>query len=262
MPELARFQDAFSEALAGDVNALTPWILGADAIDRLDVYRNTVRKGLIDAVLAAYPTVERVVGSEWLSAAANLFVQDHPPACASLALYGEGFADWLDAFEPAASMPYLPTLACLDRFWLESHLAADAPIIGADALADRDAERLARLGLTLHPSARIAWFDENLPSLWLANRPEAEASGEFELRREPQGVLIVRPEGAVCIRLLDRATYVFAAACAEGASLTAAAEQVLLEEPAADLAAVVSTCLAGGLFTALQAVGSAQGEAS
>lgn len=249
MPELARFQDAFDAALAGDETGLAPWLDGP--ADGLSVYRNTVRKGLIDAVLAAFPAVERLVGSEWLRAAAGLYVRDHPPRAASLSLYGENFPDWLAAFEPAGDMPYLPGVARLDHFWLEAHLAADAPVLDAQAFAGLSAEDLERVCAVPHPSVRSAWFDANIPSLWLANRPEAEPVEGFELTDKGEAALIARPGLEVRARVLDRPAHAFLAACRRGESLARAAEAAA----EADLAALLSVCFAEGLFTALRPIG-------
>jgi hypothetical protein len=83
---LAGFQDAFISALYGKDPASLP------------VYRNTVMKGASDAVLANFPTVERLVGTAWLQAVAARYVRQFPPADARLLHYGQGFPDFLDAF--------------------------------------------------------------------------------------------------------------------------------------------------------------------
>ena len=70
MSELARFQDAFAAALAGDGAALGSWLAAGD---RLAVYRNTVAKGLADALADQFPSVARVVGPAWMGAAARAF---------------------------------------------------------------------------------------------------------------------------------------------------------------------------------------------
>ena len=50
-------------------------------------------------------------------------------------LYGQGFADFLRDFAPAADLPYLCGVARLDRFWTEAHCAADACVLAPSALA-------------------------------------------------------------------------------------------------------------------------------
>lgn len=52
----------------------------------------------------------------------------------SLALYGAGFADFVEDFEPAASVVYLADVARLERARLESLHAADAQVLDASVL--------------------------------------------------------------------------------------------------------------------------------
>ena len=59
----------------------------------------------------------RLVGEEWFRAAAAVFVRGRLPRHPTLLHYGEGFADFLASFAPAAELPYLPGVARLDRFW-------------------------------------------------------------------------------------------------------------------------------------------------
>ena len=221
----------------------------------LAVYRNTVAKGLADALVANFPTVERLVGETWLRAAVREFAAVHPPARPALLDYGQGFPAWLAAFPPAAAMPYLATAAQADRFWTEAHLAADAAPLGPGALDGLDAVALAATRAVPHPSARLLWSNDNAPSLWLANRPPAATPEGFELSGEAQGLLIARPGGVVESRLLDAPAFAFLSGCCEGVSLAAAAARALEAAADANLAAIVALALENGIFVALQPAG-------
>lgn len=248
MSSLTAFQDAFSEALSGESQSLSLWLPTANSAG-LRVYRNTVAKGLADALAASFPTVQRLVGEDWFEAAAVEFSRHLPPLTPSLLAYGKGFAQWLAAFEPAQSLPYLPGIARLDRLWTEAHLAADAEPMGGATLTRLGGGDLEATGVVLHPTARFAWFEDNTPSLWLSNRPPAVPPDEFAFETGGQGVLITRPEGEVQTELLDAPSYAFVRACAEGCTLASAAAQALNVLSEADLSATVQCCLRAGVFT-------------
>mgnify|MGYP000920526237 CR=1 FL=1 len=127
------------------------------------VYRNTVAKGCIDALQANYPAVHALVGTDWLRAVAHAFVHQHPPSDGRLMDYGAGFAEFLEGFGPAASLPYLGAVARLDRCWTEAHLAADAPALQAAWLAQQAPEALALLRLHPHPATRWRWPARSTP---------------------------------------------------------------------------------------------------
>ncbi|MFC3068236.1 HvfC/BufC N-terminal domain-containing protein [Phenylobacterium soli] len=250
MRELSAFQDAFSEALAGDIAPLAPWLRGADGEARVSVYRNTVAKGCADALAAQFPTVERVVGEAWMRQAGVIFARAHPPSRPSLHAYGEAFPDWLAGFAPAREMPFLPDLARIDWAWTCAEFAADARPLAPAALADLAAEDFASHRAEPHPAAGALWFDCAIPSLWRALQGEAAPDGA-DLEAEPQGLLLTRPSFEVETRVLGRGAVAFFAACRQGASLALAAEAALEAQPDLPLATTFAELIAAGAFSRL-----------
>jgi len=247
------FHDAFAAALAGDDGALGPWWTDAErGAAGLAVYRNTVARGCIEALAGLYPTVAGAVGEDWFAAAAGRFAREQPPTRPALLDYGEGFADWLTGFRPAAGLPYLPDLARLDRMWTEAHLAADAVPLDAAAFAALGAEDYAQVRAVPHPSARTAWFDTGAASLWRRLRDPARDDGELELGDAPEGVLVLRPALEVESLILGPAGLALLAACRNGQALGEAAAAALAAEPDADLAAVFAALIAAGAFARLE----------
>lgn len=215
------------------------------------VYRNTVHKGCIDALEANFPAVARLVGRDWLRAAAGRHVAAHPPRDPCLLHYGEGFAETL-AELAGDELPYLRGVAALDRLWTASHTAADAPVLPADALAGLAPEALARLRLAPHPAAR--WYaSETLPlhSIWSANRSgDAAALEALEaVDWTGESTLLTRPIAEVIWQPLPAGGCAFLDACARGDSLGEAAAAALDAHPDIDLAALLAQLLRAGTFT-------------
>jgi hypothetical protein len=214
------------------------------------VYRNTVIKGCVDTLLANYPAVATLVGEEWLRAVAAEYVTAHPPADRRMLFYGEGFEDFLASFPPAADLPYLGSVARLDRLWREAHAAAEAPRLPLGGLAVLAPDALQTLVLQPHPSARWAWFPE-LPAgaLWRAAREHW--SDPNPPAWEGDGLLLTRnAEGAVQWQPLDAGGAALLDACAQGLPLPEAAGAALNTDPTLDLTALLQTLLAAGAFRA------------
>jgi hypothetical protein len=250
MSELEAFQDAFVAALAERTAAPIAAWLPDDQVEPagLAVYRNTIAKGWVDALAANFPTVASLVGEDWFRAAAALFAREQPPRTAALLAYGEGFADWLERFPPAADLPYLPAMARLDRLWTAALFAPEAEPLAAEAFAVAP-EALAGARASLHPSLAFAGFDSGLPGLWLAARQPDP--GEMTLVPEPQAILIVRPVDAVHSRRLDAPGLAFLTAVRDGATLGAAITAAAQADPAADLARLFAALIADGAFSGL-----------
>jgi hypothetical protein len=248
---LRDFQGAFARALLAPElrpDECAPEIARLVAQPAFAVYRNTVMTGCIDALQANYPSVARLVGEEWFRAAAAVFARAHLPSHPTLAVYGENFADFLAAFEPAADLAYLPGVARLDRLWTEAHTAPDEAPVAAAAVARLGPDALARAVLRPHASARWAWFDaQPIATIWRRNRyPADDDRTDIDWRGE--GVLVARPGGTVENVDLDAAGCAFLAACAAGGTLADAAGAALAVDARVDLASLMARLLEAGAF--------------
>lgn len=216
------------------------------------VYRNTVAVACVDALVANYPTVSAIVGEEWFSAAAMRFQRATPPRDGCLASYGETFAAFLAAFEPARELPYLADVARLDRFWTEAHLAADAPVLAPSELGGAgDAAMLAGCVLEPHPSARWTTMAE-VPAFTIWRRHREGADLEADLRWHGESALVVRPLDVVTWHAIPQLAAIFLSSCASGLrfghALTDAAESAATS-PEATAAEWLPQLVAAGAFS-------------
>ena len=251
MRSLSQFQTALGEALQGDTASMAPWLDEAPAnTPGLAVYRNTVTRGSLDVLATTYGTVVRMVGEDWFRAAAAAYLSDHRPSTPSLLHYGADFADWLSTFPPAQDTPYLSSIAHLDRLWWDAYFAAEAETLDPAVLSQLDAVTLETTALVLHPSVRLAAFDHNLASLWLAHRDEA-GPAEFEITATPEYILIARQALEVAPRLISPAEHAFLTACQNENSIMAAAGSALAIDPAASLPEIIGAHLASGVLSGL-----------
>lgn len=252
--ELSRFQDGFVQALWALPDAVPGHLRDLADQPGFAVYRNTVVKGCIDALQANFPAVLRLVGEDWFRAAAALHVRARPPFDAQLLMFGADFPDFLAGFAPAADLPYLSGVARLDRFWTESHVAADAWVLEPSALAGLPPELLGDLVLQPHPAARWAWFDgQPVFTLWQRNRRSAESidSGDA-LDWTGEGALLTRPGGTVAWTALEAGGCAFLDACAAGRPLALAAHEALARQADCDLARLMAALLQAGAFSSAQ----------
>lgn len=244
---LANFQDRFAQALFASEADVGPDISALAHQPGFAVYRNTVMKGCIDALQANYPAIVRLVGEQWFRAAAAVYVRERRPQDARMLYYGEGFADFLTQFEPAADLPYLAHVARLDRLWTEAHGARDEPALAPAALSGLAPDVLANTVLHPHAAAHWRWFAEQpIYTIWRRNREAPDDDSEIAWQGE--GALLVRPHGAVAWIALDAAGCAFLDACMAGRPLADAAAAALGARQDTDLARLLSTLLDAGAF--------------
>jgi hypothetical protein len=243
------WQDGFASAVT-DPGAPVPdgvrSVRGdADAL-RFAVYRNNVHVGLVEALRAGFPVVERVVGEAFFTAMARAYAGVHKPKSPVMMFYGEGFGDFIDGFPPAAGLPYLGDLARLEFAWTGSYHAADAEPLTLSAFAGIDDGALAAMVLKPHPAARLVSSPFAVGSIWLAQK--SEQAGKIDAGAG-EAVLVTRPGARVSVSVLPERDIAFAEAVFSGASLGEAAEIAMERDSAFDFGAALTGLCAPGAFS-------------
>jgi len=237
------FQSSFVKALLGAPEPTLPW----SRQPGFDIYRNTVLRGAIDALAANVPSVHGLLGDDAFDAAAGAFVRAQLLNDGRLVRYGAALPEFLASFPLVSDIDYLPGVAALDLAWIESHLAADAPVLAAADVYALTAEQLLHGRLVPHPAARWLSFPVPAFTIWRHEREERRLEDALPWRGE--SALLTRPEGAVVWRAIDLGEAAFLAECASGRSCDDALERVLAAGAGFDLAVCLPRLLQAGAFT-------------
>ena len=226
MPD--ELQAAFAAALC-DPDLPPPAPVRSSGKRRFDVYRNNRAVALIDVLADIFPVVQRLVGEAFFRAAARIFIDTEPPRDPVLLIYGAGFGDFLDDFEPATTVPYLGDVARLEWARRNAYHGPDAHSVTIDVLADFPADRLGQAQLTLLPTLHL--FRSRFPvgSIWAGVEGIDMTGGE--------DVAVLRPDMRVETTVLTSGAYGFLSALQDGAPLGAAAQAAAEDSAEFDLAA-------------------------
>lgn len=219
-------QHTFAAALLDPRKACPPGLVsanGADPQSRFAVYRNNVLGSLINALAANYPVVEQLVGEEFFRAMAGVYAQSTAPRSPVMNDYGGDFAEFIEHFEPAASVPYLADVARLERLHVQAWHAADAqPMAEERIVAALSSPTLARhLKMGFHPSLRLLQSSFAVVTIWAAHQDQAPVPFEAFAA---QNALLLRNGLDVEVFAISHAAHGFIAALQQGSSLAAAIE--------------------------------------
>lgn len=236
-------QEAFVAAALDPTAPVPQGITGADGhptIKRFNVYRNNIVVGLKDALATGFPAVRSLVGAEFFDAMAGTYVRTHPPRSPLMPAYGESFADFLDGFEPAKSLPYLGDVARLEYALRAAYHAADAAPVEAEKL--RNPLAFTR-SVTLAPALHV------LRSPFPVSEIRAAALGGPKPTGGAEDVIVMRPTFDPTVTAFPSGTATIIEALTAGRSLGAALE---LAPAALDVSAFVTALLTGGAIIALE----------
>ncbi|APO70763.1 hypothetical protein IE4872_PD00224 (plasmid) [Rhizobium gallicum] len=237
----AERQAVFAQAILDPRKPAPSGLVGPDgrpSEKRFAVYRNNVVVGLIETLKAAYPVVHRLVGDEFFSVMARLYVMAEPPQSPIMLDYGAGFPKFIAGFEPAAVLVYLPDVAHLERAWVEAYHAAEAAPLSPHQLSNVPPDDVPALRLILHPSARIVSSAFPVVGIWQLNVGDSQA-GSIDIDTGGDDALVARPQADVEIRRLPAGASDFMQALQTGLSIVDAAKEGLLVNPGFDLASTL-----------------------
>lgn len=252
MPALAELQQGIRDAVLGcSVDPLASLLVGgALPARRLAIHQRHYQASLVDALLGKFPTCVWLLGIRLVAEAARAFVRCHPPSAPCIAEYGQAFPEFLSVRADARSFPCVLSLARLERDLGHVAIAVDSAPIGMDALAALDASLLPDAVLEIQAGVRyldLDWPVDDLLKFYLS----VSAPDRFQLEPAAVNVELKGARGTFHINRLDRGSFAFRSAIADGISIGLAAERALDVDPDLDvgiaLAALVADNLAIGV---------------
>jgi Putative DNA-binding domain len=214
--------------------------------DRLSIYRNTSRTALTNALRLNFPAVQRLVGEIFFAAAADTFITRVPPHTAWLDLYGEGFPEFLQSFEPARALLYLPDVARVEQAVSRALHAIDVEPLEYSQLLDVEPSLRGRLCFAPHPSVSLVFSLYPVDSIWRAVLARDDTSlAAIDPSAGAVRLLVERCDSEINITQMGERRWKFAEALFAGQSLSAAL--AVTDDP--DATAWLAAHLTAGHFT-------------
>jgi len=223
---------------------------GKGVTSRYNVYRNNVTVSLIDALAAVYPAVQRITGTEFFRAMARFHVRVTPPASPLLFEYGRDFPAFIESYEYAREMPWLPDVARIERAWLDAYHAADGQTMTHEVFSTVDADRIGSLRFTPHPSVRVTRSKYPAVSIFAVNRRDGPVTPICSA--ESEDALVTRPDHDVLVSRLPPGGAVFLRTLIDGASLGEAVSAAFEEASSFDLQGNLAGMIESGAFTGIK----------
>lgn len=236
------FRDAILDPNANRPDGLSDG-KGQAAGRRFDVYRNNVAVSLAEALETAFPTIAKLVGGENFRILAGIFLRQHPPSSPLMMFYGNEMPSFLETFEPAQSLRYLPDIARLELAMRESYHAADSQPIDPSAF-EVAPEALMASALTLAPSLRLIRSRFPIFAIWRFNHE----TGAPKPQMASEDVVILRRDMDPEPHLLPPGGGLFLEALMQGKTF-GKAHEIALSAAEFDLAQTLSLLIGAGAIT-------------
>lgn len=255
---LNKFQNSFKELMLDNPEALeAPPSALADICEvgeialpeRLKVYRNNIIVSLTEVMVATFPIIDKLVGRQFLELMARSFILESPPKQGCLNLYGEGFDQFIERFELAKSLPYLPDVARFEIALNAAYYAKDDEALDAEALAQIDRDTLPEIHLRPRESVNLVQSSFPLTAIQAFCSKE-NPEGQLRLDQGGESLIAYRPVLETQTVILDNDEFMMLAHLSES-TLGAAVEAVLAQFPSFDFERFLQKHLSLGTFQSL-----------
>jgi hypothetical protein len=214
----------------GSDASLNPWLREpAERVAHgLAAYRSNAGAIAERALVAAFPTVQQLIGGESFAQLARALWQRFAPQRGDLAQFGDALPAWIELDPQLASEPYLADVARVDWAVHAIEQAADVeqPPAGLALLADADPSQLR---VRLRPGLVLVASKWPVATIWQAHRRDdadrfAAVRAAFEARAH-ETALVTRVGWRAEVEAVDVATAEFTLALQHGMGLGRALDE-------------------------------------
>jgi putative DNA-binding protein len=246
-----RFRNMVIQSDADAIAELRPLLVGGNAPEkRLSIHQRNYHKTLIDALLVKFPATGWLVGTAFLTQAAERFVCERPPAAPCIAEYGAEFPAYLSQQPGTELALYLKDFVELEWCVGQVAIALDRPPVTAEEFSGIDPNVLPNTFLTLQPGLHFLqarWPVDELMTLYLTET----APDQFELAASNVRIEVRGARGQFHFSRLDKAEFTFRKSIAGGYSIGDAAEFAMDSSADFDPGQALAALIAAGFITCI-----------
>jgi hypothetical protein len=230
MNSLREIQRAFKNSVLSQRDTAVGTFLvegGISAADRIQIYRNNARIGFHAAMVATFPVIEQLGGSDWFKQSAREFQLMHPSVCGDLQYVGAKYPQFLEETLQDTDYRYFADVAALEWAYQEVLIAATSSPLDPQALATFTQPQYPDLQFSPRTEMRLMHSIFPVLDLWKAHQPGTDTlSCHIQFDRPPVHILLIRRNDHVELREIAETDYALLQHLSAGATLGEVVERV------------------------------------
>jgi hypothetical protein len=169
---------------------------------RLDIYANSYRLRLMEALSDTFPALHTLVGDERFAQLASDYIDDNPSQHFSLRYFGHHLSSWLESYSLTNEFPVIAEISAFEWSLREAFDAADDSLLTVENLQNIPAQQWESLVFTFHPSVQRIDLLWNTAQLW---KVIDEGTEQIEIEKSdcPTGWLVWRKDLKTWFRSME-----------------------------------------------------------
>lgn len=201
--------------------------------ERMKVYRDNIIGGLTITLADTFPTVRAICGEEFTLGMFQTYIRQNLPKSGWLEEYGVDIPEFIEEFEPAKQLSYLPDMARLDWYRCVCEHDQDDRPLKPEHL--QDIKNFDLISLRLRTSAYLLKSEFPIMDIYdFTHDQNNENQSPPDLKSGPSYVLIYRPYLKAETIRLEKSEYDFLSKMEKGISISNVLENILEEHKSFD----------------------------
>lgn len=147
----------------------------------LTIYQDSVQGGLLNALTETFPVTKKLLGEDFFNAMSMNYINVTPSTSMDINDYGETFSDFVQSFEPAKELVYLPDVMRLEWAWHTAYQANNVNYDDLTRLISLPLEMMQNLQLILNPTASLLYSKYPIQRIWSQNQPDINENNPEEV---------------------------------------------------------------------------------
>ncbi len=213
----------------------------------LAIYRNGFVKASVEALKNSYPVVVNMLGEDYFMGLARTYAVNNPSSTGTLVGYGEGFSEYL---VQNSKLPYISSVARLDKAWLQTLNSVDDQPLTAEDLAEisESGGDIDQLELSLNGSVSVMENDYQIFDLWVQIKSGNDIQSQVEINNQKETLLFWKQGLEVRAKVLSDSELLFIDLLNSGNKLGAIAEQITARFGDEEVSETFSNLLVSGIL--------------
>ncbi len=166
------FYDEFESYIKGSDDSKILTLVNSDkkgdAVERMNIYRDSYRFRLVDVLFGDFPTLHKILGDDDFSELAFDYVKKYPSTSFTIRNFGQYMSKYLLEEEPYKNHGYLTEMADFEWSKGTAFDAPDSEVFTMDELASISVEKWPTAKFKFIPAIKRLIYSYDVPQIWKA----------------------------------------------------------------------------------------------
>lgn len=211
--------------------------------EQLAIYRGSIQGGLTDILRSTFPVCHRLVGADYFTQLASIYIAKTRHWQPDITYYGVHFAAVVQTLLAVHQLDYLAEVAALEWAY---HLAQNGAAIAQldlTVLMEMSQEAQAQLSFGLDKASTLFYSTYPILRIWQVNQMNYQGEQQVDLNEGATRLLIHRRGPKLCMSSLTAETFKMLTYFSRGETFETVCQKCFEEYPEMDIPRAFAECI-------------------